>query len=218
MGPSVSWDPWPRPVARAAVVTQECTQIGENGLSTLVWGTCVHYCAVADNRGYAGVYTDRLKWPLGAGLGRSCTLLRRDSPRRRPTQIPEEPILRGIYSWLRGLGLDRIALRGKVQAKVGASSHPDRDSPTAAAHHGRGRPRPCPAEVCMTGRGVQGPRDGGGCPYSPSASSSLAVFSTCTSISLAFLPIMDLKPNSPKVTVLIASFTTAFVTPASWFF
>ena len=33
MGPSMSWDPWPRPVARAAVVTQECTQIGENGLS-----------------------------------------------------------------------------------------------------------------------------------------------------------------------------------------
>ena len=33
MGPSTSWDPWPRPVARAAVGTQECTQIGENGLS-----------------------------------------------------------------------------------------------------------------------------------------------------------------------------------------
>ena len=33
MGPSTSWDPWPRPVARAAVGTQECTQIGEDGLS-----------------------------------------------------------------------------------------------------------------------------------------------------------------------------------------
>ena len=44
MGPSVSWDPWPRPVARVAVVTQECTQIGENGLSTLVWGVRVHCC------------------------------------------------------------------------------------------------------------------------------------------------------------------------------
>ena len=32
--PSMSWDPWPRPVARAAVGMQECTQIGENGLST----------------------------------------------------------------------------------------------------------------------------------------------------------------------------------------
>ena len=91
MGPSVSWDPWPRPVARVAVVTQECTQIGENGLSTPFRGTCVHCCAVADNRGYAGVYTDRRKRPLDAGLGRSCTLLRRDSSRRRPTRTPEEP-------------------------------------------------------------------------------------------------------------------------------
>ena len=33
MGPSTSWDPWPRSVARAAVGTQKCTQIGENGLS-----------------------------------------------------------------------------------------------------------------------------------------------------------------------------------------
>ena len=33
MGPSMSWDPWPRPVARAAVGMQECTQIGENRLS-----------------------------------------------------------------------------------------------------------------------------------------------------------------------------------------
>ena len=41
--------------------------------------------------GDAGVYTDRLKRPLDAGLGRSCTLLRRDSPRQRLTQTPEEP-------------------------------------------------------------------------------------------------------------------------------
>ena len=33
-GPSMSWGPWPRPVARAAVGMRECTQIGENGLST----------------------------------------------------------------------------------------------------------------------------------------------------------------------------------------
>ena len=31
--PSMSWDPWTRPVARAAVGMQECTQISENGLS-----------------------------------------------------------------------------------------------------------------------------------------------------------------------------------------
>ena len=137
--------------------TQECTQIGENGLSTLVWGTCVHCCTVADNRGYAGVYTNWRKRPLDAGLGRSCTLLRRDSPRRRPTQTPEEPILRGIYSWLRGLGLDRIALRGKVQAKVGGEqpsrrglpngSHPPRTRvakalPSRGVHDGTRRSRP----------------------------------------------------------------------------
>ena len=33
MGPSVSRDPWTRPVARAGVGAHECTQIGENGLS-----------------------------------------------------------------------------------------------------------------------------------------------------------------------------------------
>ena len=33
MGASMSWGPWPRPVARAAVGTHECTQIGEDGLS-----------------------------------------------------------------------------------------------------------------------------------------------------------------------------------------
>ena len=33
-GPSMSRDPWPRPVARATMGMQECTQIGENGLST----------------------------------------------------------------------------------------------------------------------------------------------------------------------------------------
>ena len=48
MGPSTSWDPWPRPVTHEAVGTQECTQIGENGLSGLFWVICVHCC---DSRG-----------------------------------------------------------------------------------------------------------------------------------------------------------------------
>ena len=69
-GPSLSWGPWPRPVARAVVGMQGCTQIGENGLSTqpplacrmrfsvrvrpqsaslrespvAEWGTCVRCC------------------------------------------------------------------------------------------------------------------------------------------------------------------------------
>ena len=63
-------------VAREAVGTQECTQIGGSGLSAPVWGTCVHCCAVVDRCGDAGVYTDWQKWPLGAGLGHLCTLLR----------------------------------------------------------------------------------------------------------------------------------------------
>ena len=85
-------------IVRAAVATQECTQIGQNGLSTPFRGTCVHCCAVADNRGYAGVYTDWPRWPLDAVSGHLCTLLRRDSPRRQPTRTPEEHIFLTNYS------------------------------------------------------------------------------------------------------------------------
>ena len=70
MGPSMSWDPWSRPVARAAVGMQECTQISENGLSAPFRGICVHCCAIAGRRGGAGVYTDRRKWPFGATTAR----------------------------------------------------------------------------------------------------------------------------------------------------
>ena len=77
MGSSTSWNPWPRPVTRAAVRTQECTQIGENGPSEPFRGVCVHCCAVVDRREAAGVYTDRRKWSLGAVSGCLCTLLRR---------------------------------------------------------------------------------------------------------------------------------------------
>ena len=55
---------------------QECTQVGENGLSTQFFAICVHCCAVVDRRGDAGVYTDRRKRPLDAVFGHSCTLLR----------------------------------------------------------------------------------------------------------------------------------------------
>ncbi len=47
-GPSTSWDPWPRPVTHEAWGTQECTQIGGNGLLASFWGICVHCC---DSRG-----------------------------------------------------------------------------------------------------------------------------------------------------------------------
>ena len=67
----------PRGSCEQMVGTQECTRIGENGLSTPFWGICVHCCAVADSRGDAGVYTDWRKRPLDAVLGHLCTLLRR---------------------------------------------------------------------------------------------------------------------------------------------
>ena len=106
--------------------TQECTQIGENGLSTLVWGVRVHCC-------------DAIRQGVD------------------PHKPPKSPSLRGIYSWLRGLGLDRIALRGKVQAKVGGEqpsrrglpngSHPPRTRvakalPSRGVHDGTRRSRP----------------------------------------------------------------------------
>ena len=62
------------------VGTQECTQIGKNGLSTPFWGICVHCCVAGIARadgGGAGVYTDWLKWSLGVVSGHLCTLLRR---------------------------------------------------------------------------------------------------------------------------------------------
>ena len=82
---------WASPPGRR---TQECTQIGKNGLSVPFWGICVHCCAVVDNRGDAGVYTDRPKWPLGAVLGHLCTLLRRESryeSRRELRQVARAP-------------------------------------------------------------------------------------------------------------------------------
>ncbi len=61
MGPSVSWGPWPRPVARA----QSCRPPPG--------------CGHLRGRFARGkeVYTDWLKWPLGAVLDHLCTLLRR---------------------------------------------------------------------------------------------------------------------------------------------
>ena len=78
----------------ARATTQQCTQIGGNGPSEPFWGICVHCCAVVDRRGDAGVYTDWLEWPLGAVLGHSCTLLRRESRyelRRELRQVARAP-------------------------------------------------------------------------------------------------------------------------------
>ena len=62
MGPSVSWGPWPRPVARA----QSCRPPLR----------CGHLRARLAPRGKE-VYIDWLKWTLGAVLDHLCTLLRR---------------------------------------------------------------------------------------------------------------------------------------------
>ena len=78
----------------APAATQECTQIGGNGLSGPFRGIRVHCCAVVDRRGDTGVYTDWLEWPLGAVLGHSCTVLRRESryeSRRELCQVARAP-------------------------------------------------------------------------------------------------------------------------------
>ena len=61
------------------VGTQECTQVGENGLSALFLAICVHCCnvrVVRAGRGDARVYTDRREWPLDTVFCHLCTLLR----------------------------------------------------------------------------------------------------------------------------------------------
>ncbi len=62
MGPSMSWDPWPRPAVRVAVGTQECTQIGKNGPSTPFWAICVHCCAVGLGCGWPWDHNSVHKW------------------------------------------------------------------------------------------------------------------------------------------------------------
>jgi len=105
MGSLMSWDPWPRPVARATVETQECTQIGENDLSDPFLVICVHCCAVVDRRGDSGVYTDRRKRTLGAVLGHLCTLLRCEL--RRVARAPQPPWCAGSAPSVARLSLGR---------------------------------------------------------------------------------------------------------------
>ena len=62
MGPSTSWDQWPRPVTRAVVGAQECTQIDQNGLSAPFWGICVHCWAVGLGCGWPWDRNSVHKW------------------------------------------------------------------------------------------------------------------------------------------------------------
>ena len=96
-------------IVRATVGTQECTQIGQNGLSAPFWGICVHCCDASrdTNRDAScarwherlnrhGVPAAPPRWPLSLGRedrlcasGAAARLA--SSPRRQPTRTPEEP-------------------------------------------------------------------------------------------------------------------------------
>ena len=101
-------------IVRATVGTQECTQIGQNGLSAPFRGICVHCCAASrdTNRGascvrwherlsHHGVSAAPPRWPLSLGredrLCASGVAARLASwPRRQPTRTPEEPDNMGV--------------------------------------------------------------------------------------------------------------------------
>ena len=157
---------WASPPGRR---TQECTQIGKNGLSVPFWGICVLCCAVglgcgwpwdrnsvhkwedrasprrigafvytvatredrSSDRGDAGVYTNRPKWPLRAVLERLCTLLRRESRyelRRELCQVARAP----QPPWRVG-GAPSLAASPLV-GKTGS----ERAAPLPGWHFGRG--------------------------------------------------------------------------------
>ena len=79
IGPSISWDPWPRPVARAAVGTVRSVHKSVEMALRSRFGSFVYTVApwawVVGGLGIATVYTDRRKRPISAILGHLCTLL-----------------------------------------------------------------------------------------------------------------------------------------------
>ena len=96
-------------IVRATVGTQECTQIGQNGLSAPFWGVCVHCCDAShdtnrdascvrwhERLSHHGVPAAPPRWPLSPGRedrlcasGAAARLA--SSPRCQPTRTPEEP-------------------------------------------------------------------------------------------------------------------------------
>ena len=117
MGSLMPWDPQPRPVARAFVGTQECTQIGENGLSDPFWVICVHCCDARVASGGTSTPTAMAcrQRPSVArpSLGRENRLCASGaatrlafSPGCQPTQTPEEPAFCTVsFLLLRGFTL-----------------------------------------------------------------------------------------------------------------
>ena len=133
MGPSTSWDQWPRPVTHAVVGAQECTQIDQNGPSAPFRGICVHCCAVGLGCGWpwdrnsvhkwedrasprrfgAFVYTVGLRCRCGQARGRrSVHRLAKMAPRRRFGAFVYTV---GLWAWVvGGLGIAIMYTNGRI--------------------------------------------------------------------------------------------------------
>ena len=109
--------PWRRGGCHRQAAMQECTQIGENGLSEPFWGTCVHCCDASftmriTSGGTSTSTTMACRWRPLAGrfsLGREDRLCASgaavrlaSSPRQQPTQIPDGPGSSGLYEGREG--------------------------------------------------------------------------------------------------------------------
>ena len=117
---------WASPPGRR---TQEYTQIGKNGLSVPFWAfvyTVAPWAWVVGGLGIAIVYTNGRIGPLRTGLGRLCTLLRREL--RQVARAPQPPRRAGGAPSLAPLAWSgRRALREWRRCQVGifaeASTH-----------------------------------------------------------------------------------------------
>ena len=109
--------PWRRGGCHRHAATQECTQIGETGLSDPFWGICVHCCDASftmriTSGGTSTSTTMACRWRPLAGrfsLGREDRLCASgaavrlaSSPRQQPTQIPDGPGSSGLYEGREG--------------------------------------------------------------------------------------------------------------------
>ncbi len=114
----------------ALAVTQECTQIGENGLSVPFWGICVHCCAVGLGCGWPWDRNSVHKWEdrasphrIGAfvytvGLLRCCGQTRgRNSVHRSTKMAP-----RGRFGAFVYTVATRVAIRIATRSAQGGTS------------------------------------------------------------------------------------------------
>ena len=132
MGPSTSWDRWPRPVTRAVVGTQECTQIGQNGPSEPFWGIRVHCWTVGLGCGWPWDRNSVHKWEdrvsrrrIGAfvytvGPWSSCGQARgRRSVHRSTEMTPRSRFRAFVYTVA-----TRVAIRIATRVAPGGTSAP----------------------------------------------------------------------------------------------